>query len=936
MIRNDYLYLGVAAVALVSASTPAHAGDTPTYAPASAWVVPHDLPPASDKAPASESVFVMFDQQSRVEGDTVYQYTDTAFRVVSAEVMSALGTLTSKWQPDTQNFTVHSITISRDGTTIDVLADGSKFEILRRETMLEQMGLDGALTATMPLKGLRIGDVVRFRQTLTTRDPSLGGHVNGVISLPALPMAVDAATTQLSWSTATDLRHKLPASAKPVVDTKGGLERITLTGLLSKAEDMPNDAPARYTMAPTLEFSNFSDWPEVSRTASKLYEDRAAIAPGSPLAGEVAKIAKASADPVERLAQAVRLVQDDVRYLYVGLDNGNYVPQAPADTWAKRYGDCKAKTLLLVSVLRALGISADPAMVASKTGDGLRDRLPGYYPFDHVIVRASAGGTEYWIDGTVTGTRKADLSTVPNFHLALPLTAAGSDLVRLPLRAMTEPAQDQRIVYDLTAGIGFPALFDLTLTLRGPEVAMLKSVQSGADTKSLNDMLDSIANSSTNDGIVIDRSVSFAADGATATIKAHGISNYFWRWDERRYQTTFDTPISALSVTVDRNRPAWRDIPVVMPYPQYQRQDITLRLSKTDSDAGFALDGPRDLATKIGGFEINHHYTVDGNVVHGTASLRTLVDEVPASDLPAIRQQLARTQAEPLRMILSPAIDSKQAAMARAKRAGQLKALYAAYDAYVDQAPKDEATTFQNRAAFYAGIDENAKAAADIERMIALDPSADNHLWRARLLRRIDPAAARKDIAAAQAIDPSSLSAFKQSVQLDIDSKDFAAAQAALDNGRAVGIDRKQVAIASAQLLAAQGDGSGAVAALDAALEAFPANSELFAARCAVRAERDIDPAAGLNDCTRAVELDDSPADLLVKRGLAYWRLGRSEDAIGDWNAALAINPDTAGAWFLRGLASGSKTTAGKHDLEVAQLIDPETVEDYTEWGLRP
>lgn len=934
MIRNEFLYLGVAAVALVAPIAPVQADETPIYAPAPAWVVPHDLPTPSGKADSIESALVLVDQQIRVDGDALHQYNDTAFRIVTAEMMSALGTLTSQWHPGTQSFTVHSITIIRNSETIDALAGGRKFEILRRETQLEQMGFDGMLTATLPLNDLRIGDIVRFRQTLTTRDPSLGGHVNGHIKLPARPIAFAAARTQLSWPATTDLQHKLPKAAEPVIDRVDALERLTINGLLPEPEDMPKDAPARYAMPPALEFTTFADWPEVSRTASQPYEDRATIAAGSPLSREVAKIAAASADPVERLARAVRLVQDDVRYLYVGLDNGNYIPQTPEDTWSKRYGDCKAKALLLVAILRELGMVADPAMVSSTTGDGLRDRLAGFYPFDHVIVRAEAGGGEYWIDGTVTGTRLADLAVAPNFHIALPLTAAGSALVDLPVRAMTEPSRDQQLTYDLSAGIGFPALFDLSLTLRGAEVAMLKAMQTGADAKTFDDMLDNIANGSTNDGIVVVRSISFAPDGASATVKAQGISNYFWRWDERRYQSSIATPIASMSVDVDRNRPAWRDIPVTTPHPSFFRYAFTLLLPKAESE--FSFDGPREMTDRIGGLEMRHAYTMDGNVARGTGLTRTSLNEIPAADLPAMRQQLARGQAEPLRLLAPRSIDSKRAAMARAKRAGRLNALYAAYDAYVKQSPPDETNAFQNRAGFYAGIDEDAKAAADVGRMIAIDPSADNHLWRARLLGKIDPAAALKDIAAAQAVDPSSLAAFKQGIDLYIDRKDFAAAQTAIDEGRAVGIDRKEVAVATADVLAARGDGAGAVAALDAALESFPANADLFAARCAVRAERDVEPAAALKDCTRAIELSSSPSSLLVKRGLAYWRLGRSEEAIDDWNAALAIDPDTADAWFLCGLAEGKKSEAGKHDLEVAQLIEPDIADDYAEWGLRP
>src|SRR3546814_18600193 len=94
------------------------------------------------------------------------------------------------------------------------------------------------------------------------------------------------------------------------------------------------------------------------------------------------------------------LVQNEIRYLYRGMENGNYVPQAPEATWSLRYGDCKAKTLLLLAMLDQLGIEARPALVSSAFGDLLRDRLPTLGAFDHVIVEAKIAGTAMWLDGT--------------------------------------------------------------------------------------------------------------------------------------------------------------------------------------------------------------------------------------------------------------------------------------------------------------------------------------------------------------------------------------------------------------------------------------------------------------------------------------------------------------------------------------------------------
>src|SRR3546814_5700852 len=100
-----------------------------------------------------------------------------------------------------------------------------------------------------------------------------------------------------------------------------------------------------------------------------------------------------SSDLLDRASAALKLVQRDVRYIYVGLGNGNLTPATAEETWQRRYGDCKGKTALLLALLARLGIEAE-AVLANNSGgdDGLDERLPNPGMFDHVLVRARIDG----------------------------------------------------------------------------------------------------------------------------------------------------------------------------------------------------------------------------------------------------------------------------------------------------------------------------------------------------------------------------------------------------------------------------------------------------------------------------------------------------------------------------------------------------------------
>ena len=76
---------------------------------------------------------------------------------------------------------------------------------------------------------------------------------------------------------------------------------------------------------------------------------------------------------------------------------------------------------------------------------------------------------------------------------------------------------------------------------------------------------------------------------------------------------------------------------------------------------------------------------------------------------------------------------------------------------------------------------------------------------------------------------------------------------------------------------------------------------------------------------------------MLDSRGLVYFRLGRMEEALADFDAALDQTPDLAASLFMRGVIRKQTGAAGGDaDLAAARMIWPRVDEDYARYGIKP
>lgn len=215
-------FVVVKAVVLAAAGMPAlaWASETPLYQRAPAWVT---APLAIPATPVDElPPLVLLDFQKRIDGDQLTSYVHQRTRIASAEMLSQAATLTLPWAPDKGDLIVHALTILRGDQRIDLLAKGQRFTVLRREQSLEQRELTGVLTATLAVEGLEVGDLLDLRFSVTGRDPALGGRVQDVVPLPALPLRIGAGRVRYLWSNDSAPKWKLLADGVTATPVRKG------------------------------------------------------------------------------------------------------------------------------------------------------------------------------------------------------------------------------------------------------------------------------------------------------------------------------------------------------------------------------------------------------------------------------------------------------------------------------------------------------------------------------------------------------------------------------------------------------------------------------------------------------------------------------------------------------------------------------------------
>jgi len=567
-------------------------------------------------------------------------YFDNVLLIQTPQGLAGPGNIALSWRPETDVLTVHKLKILRDGKEIDVLGSGQTFSILRREDKLEYAALSGALTAFIQPEGLRVGDRVELAYTLRRTDALLGGVPEEIIGTQP-----GAALARLHLRARWPANYKMTWRASFLDELKetrvGDAIEVSTTRDNDEPLVQPAGAPARFAAVRLLEMSGHKSWAEISRLLFPLFDRASQLSRTSPLQAEVARIRAAAPDPRARAEAALRLVQDQIRYVYLGMNDARIVPADVDTTWSRRFGDCKAKTALLLALLRELGVEAEPVAVNTLAGDMLPTRLPMIELFNHVLVRATLAGKTYWLDGSRSGDRQLDDLSIPNYHWGLPLRAAGAELLKIEAVPLSTPTSETSITVDASAGATAPASFQAETLLRADAATVTQRAISGLTEQQRDTALRAYWTRqhywSTNWNEVTLRAVKAEFDDTRGILRlsmeGQGLMN--WQGDQH---LMWPLCIGNDNVVDYKREPGPNgDAPYLTDFPAYTR--VGERIKLPGNGVGFSIVG-NDVDRTIAGVHYQRSARINKDELSAEASVRSLVAEFPASEAAAVKKAL--------------------------------------------------------------------------------------------------------------------------------------------------------------------------------------------------------------------------------------------------------------------------------------------------------
>ncbi len=654
--------------ALWLAAGTAHAADKLAFGPAPDWVRPVTLAAGPVRKMSLMPVALInrsLQANLASSGDTMYS--ETAIVIQSPLGLSA-GQPTVIWNPATDDVTIHKAKIIRGSQVIDLLAQGQKFIILRREKDLEHSMIDGKLTAVLQTEGLEVGDILVFAMSITHHMSALKGKSEGRWTLLD-GEGISRLDYSIRWPAAKPVKWMVTDDLPPPTVTRDAYGTTLNFNLADyRRQDPPEGAPSRFAQTGQLAYTEFPTWAEASATMAPIFLKAAQLAPNSPVHAEVARIRAFSSDPKVQAAAALRLVQEKTRYVYIAANEGGYFPETADATWLKRYGDCKAKTVLLLAILNELGIDAAPALVDTEGGDAVGDDLPRLGPFDHVIVRARIDGKTYWMDGTRYGDGDIDRLPVPAYHFALPLTAQGTNLEKMVIPPLDIPTKDIDLTLDATAGFETPAPAHAEVVIRGDQAIGAGVAWATVLPDELDDRLK--ARWHVLYPWIDPETVSYEYKPAIQELRLvmDGKAKMYWAPARsgrgRRYETDgYDVGLAVMDEkarpkAIDREKVPHADAPVAVTHPLFQRAHETIKLP--DAGKGFAVIGTNVDKTAYG-LEMKRVMEIKDGVFTMTASTRSTTDEIPYAVAKASEQPLA--QASSTKVLIEAPLKSPDVAL---------------------------------------------------------------------------------------------------------------------------------------------------------------------------------------------------------------------------------------------------------------------------------
>lgn len=427
--------------------------------------------------------YTLADYQVNLDQEAIYSH--EVIDVVAYSGISNASQLSVAYDTSYQKLVIHHLYIWRKGKKIDRTKDLS-FEIMNNEEALEQGIYTGTITAYDILNDIRKDDQIDFAYTVYGDNPIFDNEKYLFVPLEMMN-PIDLLSIRVLYDKEKDYNYKCIEcdSMQYSAQDFGDYHEIEIVSENVEALDYEDYMPSWTLPNKYFTLSSMQNWSAVNKWAVEVFSLEK-----EPNLDEVFdEVMLGNETTEEKITKLIDYVQDDIRYMGIESGIGSIKPFSPEQVVKQRFGDCKDKSLLLVSLLKQIGVEkAFPALVDVNMQHEVGSLFPSNQAFNHCIVTYEFNDSTYWIDPSVPSQGgKFDKRYMLNYGKALVIGSSCDTLQKMITQKVRSAAF---IAEELTvSSFTEPATYKIVSERYGSEADQRRLLLEYYSTKDLEDQV---------------------------------------------------------------------------------------------------------------------------------------------------------------------------------------------------------------------------------------------------------------------------------------------------------------------------------------------------------------------------------------------------------------------------------------------------------------
>lgn len=372
-------------------------------------------------------VDLVYEEQISMGEQSVYYR--RAIKILTEAGIQNSSEVSVDFDPAYQQLIFHSIKIIRGGEVFNKL-NSSKIKTIQREKELDKFMYDGALSSVLFLEDVRKGDVIEYTYTIKGFNPIFKGKYahdfEANFTVPVYHMYYKLIVPE---GRSVNIKNS-KTDIQPSIERYGGKTIYEWKLSDVNALHIADNIPSWYDPYSSISTSEYNSWKEVNDWAMELFKAPESVSPS--LKKKIDDIKAKHSLPEEQVLEALRFVQDDIRYMGIEMGANSHKPNHPNRVFAQRFGDCKDKSYLLCTILRSMGFDASPVLINTELKRSIENYLPSPKVFDHVTVTVKVNDKNYWFDPTISFQR-GGINDIyfPNYECGLVISEKTATLTKI-------------------------------------------------------------------------------------------------------------------------------------------------------------------------------------------------------------------------------------------------------------------------------------------------------------------------------------------------------------------------------------------------------------------------------------------------------------------------------------------------------------------------